>query len=228
MSYTELFFMNKNKKVIKREKIENAHRGARMIWEQLIELYLDNTSLRKLAEKDECDKLWNLINDKRLNKYEKICLLYTFDYALIDRRNIKELINSLKNMHLSKEYDSLLEQASIIEVMFEYHKDIYYLGVNNNNVSTNFWEDPEDIGKSWMIFKEDCLNIEINQEKRKIIDKHNKAIIKLFKIKRDLIVANYEIDVKPIDFEYLIDKISIEIEAIKLRRDFLIKLKEDK
>lgn len=228
MSYTELFFMNKNKKVIKREKIENAHRGARMIWEQLIELYLDNTSLRKLAEKDEYDKLWDLSNDERLTRHERICLLHTFDHALIDRENIEELVEALKSMHISENYDSLFEQASIIENVFKNNKDIYYLGVNHNSISTNFWEDQEDIDKSWLMFKEECLDIKIDNNKRKIIDKHNKSIIKLFKIKKDLIVANYEIDIKPIDFEYLIDKISIEIEAIKLRRDFLIKPKEDK
>jgi hypothetical protein len=220
--------MNKNKKVIKREKIENAHRGARMIWEQLITLYLDNTSFRKLVEEDKMDKLWDLVNDERLNKYERICLLYTFDYALIDRENIEELVEALKSMHISENYDGLFEQASIIENVFKNNKDIYYLGANHNSVSTNFWEDKKDIDKSWLIFQEECLDIKIDDNKRKIIDKHNKAIIKLFKIKKELIKANYEIDVKPIDFEYLINKISIEIEAIKLRRDFLIKPKEDK
>lgn len=228
MSYTDFYFFNKNKEVIKRGKIKNAHRGARMIWEQLITLYLDNTSFRKLVEEDKMDKLWDLVNDERLTKYERICLLYTFDYALIDRKNIEELLEALKSMHLSEEYDSLLEHFILIGSEFKQNQEIEYLGINHNSISTDFWEDKKDLNKSWLIFKEDCLNIKIDDSKRKIIDKHNKAIIKLFKIKKDLIVANYEIDIKPIDFEYLIDKISIEIEAIKLRRDFLIKPKEDK
>ena len=137
----------------------------------------------------------------------------------------KEQLEALKSMHLSEEYDSLLEHFILIGTEFKQNQKIEYLGINHNSISTDFWEDKKDLNKSWLIFKEDCLNIKIDDSKRKIIDEHNKAVIKLFKIKKDLIKANYEIDIKPIDFEYLVDKISIEIEAIKLRRDFLIKSK---
>lgn len=221
MSYSEIIAFDKNKKIITTLKIENSNRGARAIWEELINLYLKETSLRKLFEENKMNDLWDLLENYRLDKKEKICLLYTLDYSLTDRKNYLNLIDALKSM--SNEYNNLSLQAEYIDVLFK-NKSVEYIGVHNTSLSEGCWYNENSINKSYLIFDEECLKKEINKNALNIKYKYNSIIKKLISTKKSIEKLSVElIKIEFADFEEISKIIDFEIEKLKHRRDIKIK-----
>lgn len=153
MSYTEIYGFNKEENAYFAEKVKNSWRGAMAIWLILEEKYLPPfrpsyvpsnipdseiknycgykpsryTSFNNVAMKE----IWNLVDDKRLSKCEKIVLASTFDNVIVKKENMPKLISAFKEF----EGDTLLkEQSDVIETLLQ---DENCIAVGFNQTSTN-------------------------------------------------------------------------------------------
>ena len=80
---------------------------------------------------------WNLIDDDRLNKVEKIVLLSTFDNVIIRKEEIPELIKAYREFEYKQ--TTLKEQSIILEILLKERKDIEYIGFHQNSISCSMW-----------------------------------------------------------------------------------------
>lgn len=154
MSYTELTFFGKDKNPSHTEDIKNAWRGAMAIWDIMDERYLppfipdfvgrleiNNPSKRYFrmssSLEEERKKVWALFNDEKVSRIDKIIIGSTFDWVIVIKQNVSELIQAFR---LFEGETSLKEQADLIEEEFK-DENIIAVGWNQTSVSQNNWTD---------------------------------------------------------------------------------------
>lgn len=152
MSSTELYGFDEKGDCAISGYVKNAFRGAMAIWAILERKYLP--SLKKpiwadlVEERDYWSRtystgdshlnlmkqIWDLFNDERLTKKEKIVLGTTFDTVLVKGEDIDELIDAFKTFEGET---SLKEQAAVLEEFKS--KGVTAIGFNQTSVCSNQW-----------------------------------------------------------------------------------------
>ena len=115
-----------------------------------------------LHDTNEVKKVWDLYNDKRLTRNERIVLESTFDRSSCKPSNIKELVDALREVNhtLLNDTGNLCIQADIIEKAATKYKDILCVAILATN-TVCFAEMCKPKDDTWDIF-EDVNNIENN------------------------------------------------------------------
>ena len=108
-----------------------------MVWNILSEKYLGR-GFNNLDSKLERET-WELFYDSRLTDVEQVVLGSTYDYVLIKKEYIKDLITAYREFSKLDERLSLDEQSDILE-MLEKDDDCIAVGFHQNSVSCYMWE----------------------------------------------------------------------------------------
>ena len=97
MSYCELKVVNKSGDVIRHTEFRNAHGWSAYIWDKLFNKYAknsDNIYDTWLGE-ENAKRLWALVDDERLDPFERRVLCSTFDNAMIKHEDLEKFIVDL-------------------------------------------------------------------------------------------------------------------------------------
>jgi hypothetical protein len=124
---------------------KNAWGGAAYIWEQLSQTYLGESWVTFYDQKYK--PLWDLIDDARLRRFEKIVFLSTFDFAIIRKSDFLKVANAYTRFSFSNRYNNpmkvkicwLNEWASALRNMV-FEDDIIGACFYHTSVSQNYWE----------------------------------------------------------------------------------------
>lgn len=150
MSCMEITFFGKIGKPKFDTDIRNSWRGAMAVWNTLEDRYLppfmpewakrigtpgDTYHRMASSNPDDAKAIWALWKDERLSETDRICLASTFDWVIVLRKDVPELLKAFREF---KGETSLPEQADAIEKGFE-DKEIVAVGWNQTSVSENHW-----------------------------------------------------------------------------------------
>ena len=135
------------------EIYENILDGRRRRFEWLKEKYKTIEDFKKNATKEDikllygyiptrCSSLsiepmkeiWNLVDDTKLTLAERMCLWTTFDYSVVKKENISDIINAMK------EFSTEIFQPQI-DVLNELLKepDCYAIAWNQTSINCAYW-----------------------------------------------------------------------------------------
>jgi len=137
MSYCELFAF-KSEEMFSVNKYKNSYGFLAFVWSKLWEKYIGQGNWIFAP-----DKLWDLQNDARLSRVEKIVLFSTFDYAMVKSKDFKKYADLLDEFLLShppspKQICHLKEIASDIHKLID-DDDIKAIGFYGMSVAENLW-----------------------------------------------------------------------------------------
>lgn len=153
MSYTGLYRFTKSGYPKKFAEISNSHRGAMAIWRTLEKRYLPEyipTWAVRLPKQEpfyytrvndgNYDELWDLSLDDKVSEVDKICLISTFDNAIVYRKDILRLTNAFRRFDGET---SLKEQADKIDKYMQLDKSFIAIGWNQTSVNADAWLSPK-------------------------------------------------------------------------------------
>lgn len=150
MSYTEIYSFNKKGNAEFLGETKNSWRGAMAIWEILekkyleplpkpnwmtIERYNEGGYSRTSLSDNGLAPIWALYDSDKIDKIYKIVLGTTFDYYIVMKENINEVIEAFENF---KGETSLKEQAIIISEILD-DPDVIAIGWNQTSVNGDNW-----------------------------------------------------------------------------------------
>lgn len=140
MSHIQVFTFTETESRIE-ERMQNAWLWSASIWRVLCEKYLnENFSVsNRIVEK----KTWNLIDDKRLEQYEKEVLLLTMDSTLVKKENLDKLKKSLESFRDSFDSEDKLLFKDMIKWIGDNKNrpDFIAVGLHGNSISCEQWFD---------------------------------------------------------------------------------------
>ena len=149
MSATELILFRKNKPYDSIE-FRNSHGGAARIWESLYNHHVRDWSNPEergwIVASDEKMKLfWDLWKTSKLSMTEKLVFLFTFDYAILYRRNFLSFAVELRDFIArhpvaSGRVDHLGAWADALYDLYD-EKEAEAIGLWGTTVGDNLWED---------------------------------------------------------------------------------------
>lgn len=166
MSYSETKVVRKNNEVQSLTEYKNAWGGAAFIWTQLSGKYMDDEA----SWITHSQGLWDLVQDRRLQDFERITLISTFDYVMIKRENFRLLASAYREfiehygtrdrvchlLEIAKELEGLADDKSVQALCFWW-----------NSVGDDLWEiwddddyETYDISKGddhWWLFEDNSL-----------------------------------------------------------------------
>ena len=157
MSYTEIYGFGKDGNAGGLEDVKNAWRGAMAIWGILEDKYLEPLPRPMwMSEEDYKERgysrtcqppsfsdnapnplkpVWDLWNDEKVSRTDKIVLGTTFDRAIVMRANIEETAKAFEEFEGET---SLKEQAKILHEALE-DEDNIAIGWNQTSVCGDTW-----------------------------------------------------------------------------------------
>lgn len=97
MSYTEMLGVPEKGEIQGVQVYRNSWGSAPAIWERLFQKYLSKGEKWENWMND-VDALWDLVGDSRLEEYEKICLLLTFERMIVKKEDFVKVAIALKIM----------------------------------------------------------------------------------------------------------------------------------
>lgn len=97
MSYVTIYRIGQDGIPNAYDEARVAPAGAPVIWRELWDRYLPGDYVREcmMGNGDGHKKLWPLWKEDRLHRYERVCLLWTFDRAFVKREAFGELGHEL-------------------------------------------------------------------------------------------------------------------------------------
>lgn len=159
MSYTEIYAFKRDGDAELYSEVKNAWRGAMAVWREMEDRYLppyipryvyacnwyrsDMSTEEIIAHigfkpsrctafsGDDTREIWNLADDSRVPKEDRIVLSTTFDGVLVKKENIPVVIAAFRSFGGET---SLPEQADILQRIFD---DPNYIAVGWNQTSVN-------------------------------------------------------------------------------------------
>lgn len=162
MSRTELYIVKKDGTLELYKEFGNSHRGASLLWDNLMKKYLNSSYGRMMMNDKEMEKLWRLDRDPKVSREEKILLISTFDHMLIKKENLKQFIDACEEVY--KNFEELGHFNTYPEVMKEIMKleDVIAIGWNQTSVCCDVWDvyetcthcDDGTIRRDYNIFKD--------------------------------------------------------------------------
>lgn len=150
MSSTQITFFGKNGKPKQCADVRNAWRGAMAIWDILEERYLppfkpewafrlgvahEKHHRMSSQNPEDAKAIWGLWEDERLSEAERICIGSTFDWVIVQRKDVSNLLKAFREFNGET---SLPDQADAIEDAFK-DNDIVAVGWTQTTVSENRW-----------------------------------------------------------------------------------------
>lgn len=173
MSCTELYGFDKNGNAYYYGEIDNAWRGAMMVWryfeDKYLELYIPDyikctnwykpdmtreeiiqrngfIPTRLTAGKpSDVEEIWNLVGNKNIPMSERIVLATTFDKILVAKNDMPAVITAFESFEADN--TSLKEQAEILKSMLA-DDDCIAVGWNQTDINAQTWDnknpDPND------------------------------------------------------------------------------------
>ena len=127
----EIYPVTRDGNIVRYEEIKNAHHGALSVWRKLWWNYLwGEFTHAPLAV--EVDKLWDLVDNDKLEDWERVTLRTTFDNVVIAKALFGKVVDSFRKFHDANPEGSFLEQAKVLERL---RKDSDILGVAWNQMS---------------------------------------------------------------------------------------------
>lgn len=157
MSYTEIIKFDKNGKPHSGGRVQNASQGSYSIWNLLTNKYLTR-DFNNIDPKKE-QETWNLFRDSRLTDTEKIVLGSTFDYVLIKKDDINQVVDAYKKFckefSASERFPLSLDKQRVILEKLESDEDCIAVGFHQNSVSCDMWNDYNCLTgeKHWYLFE---------------------------------------------------------------------------
>lgn len=106
MSHSSLYLVDEKGDVHHEKDYANGHGYAIPCWNYLAEKYLrkpgedDNNFWIRWWLNEKCQGIWDLKKDARLERWEWICLLASFDYAMVKQENFEETAEAFTRMDL--------------------------------------------------------------------------------------------------------------------------------
>lgn len=171
MSYTTLNYVDKDGDVGVYEEYKNSHGFCTFVWEVLYRAKIDPyVRYVPFFEDGEMKKCWDLWKSDKLEEFEKIVLMATFDFVMVKKENFSAVAKSFKKFaekyHTDKErVCSLVDQAKDIERMIEDIdcKDVVAICWQGTSVSDDMWQSYNEEDEEY----EDSVPYNINKD-----DKH--------------------------------------------------------
>lgn len=143
MSYTEIFAFSKTGEIKSVAEIRNSHRGAHSVWDILEARYLPRLQYPRMVlgmtnrgENDPMQEIWDLWKRDDVTLTDKIVLLSTFDYVIVEKEHIPRLIAAFRAF---KGDTSLPEQADAL-MQIQDDPDLWAIGWNQTSIAECFWE----------------------------------------------------------------------------------------
>lgn len=120
-------------------EFRNAWGGCARIWQSLADYYLSLGKYEHYLQEPHIKKLWGLVDNDVVKDYEKVCLAFTFDLALVKRENFDRIARDLRDFATARpvapaRIDHLVSWARCIEGL-----DAEAVGLWGNSVSDNLW-----------------------------------------------------------------------------------------
>jgi hypothetical protein len=109
MSDTELYWFNRRGKLELHAAFENAFRGAMAIWTDLAKTYLFGDGYMR-----DYQPVWNLARSERLEEFERITLMTTFDWVVVRNIEIARVVAAFKSFHHKYPQNHLDQQAIVL------------------------------------------------------------------------------------------------------------------
>jgi len=188
MSYTEIFIFDKEGDAYNTADIKNSWRGAMSIWRILEKKYLKPLEKPDWMAHEDYEKsgysrtsipyfddskpnpmrpIWDLWNDAKVNRIDKIVLGTTFDKVVVMHDDIPETIEAFKNFEGET---SLKEQADVLQEIFD-DSEAIAVAWNQTSVVGGTWKNYDEEKEEetpYNILKQDMhwnLFEELNQMK---------------------------------------------------------------
>lgn len=141
MSRTELYIVKEDGELFIYKEFSNSHRGAALLWDNLIKKYL-NSSYGKLMFSDkEMDKLWRLDRDLNIPRELRVLLISTFDKMLIKKENLPLFIEAINKTINKKHFEETGHFKDYPEAMNEIlkMKDVVAIAWNQTSICSGVW-----------------------------------------------------------------------------------------
>jgi hypothetical protein len=168
MSYTEIYKFKSDGNPEEFVEVRNAHRGAMAVWDFMEKKYLPPVQFSRMwgSDRAQAKLIWDLARNEEIGAKERICMLSTYDDAIVYRKDIPALLEAFRSF---PSQCSLPEQADAIETLYREDPDFIAIGWNQTSVNGDDWmnfggrdEDDEyipyniltDSGRHWSIFAE--------------------------------------------------------------------------
>lgn len=144
MSYTSIFCFDKESRITDERLFQNSWFSAPRIWDALGRKYVNGFRNSMLD--------WNKLNEvlklTKIEKYEAIADLSTWDNVLVKRKDFQDVVDAFKEF---EEKDpapeghgsTLMEQALFIEEVIKNHPEVEYIGWNQTSVNGDDWTTPD-------------------------------------------------------------------------------------
>lgn len=120
-------------------EVQNAFRGAIRIWARMEEKYLppvDPKRYLQINNESALNEIFDLVDNRSVDENDRICLVSTFDWVLVNRENIDRLVSAFRAFDVAT---ALTEEADIIEKAIAEHPDIVAIGFEQTSCGGNPW-----------------------------------------------------------------------------------------
>lgn len=137
MSYTEIYGFNKSGNAYCMYEISDSWQGAMWIWREMGKQYLPKLNLCSILD---MQKIWNLVNDTKIDIKERICLATTFDMVLIRKEEFETVAKAIEYFIEKHQIGSgnLSEQATIIRKLAK-DDNCVAVGWNQTSINAKNW-----------------------------------------------------------------------------------------
>ena len=163
MSYTQLVLMNNDGPTGYVFEFGNSWGGAFYIWNAIFNRYMmdevkyeyDNVLSMMSKEDERSQEFWDLYKSDRLAGFERTVLSFTYDYALVYKKDFEAFAEDLRKFSAkyARFFPNMLCHLDSWSKVFEMKKDgpeVEAIGLYATSVGDNFWytwdeEKEEDI-----------------------------------------------------------------------------------
>lgn len=170
MSYVEIVKIKKDNTFESVGRVQNASSHHQVVWNYFAQKYLGLEFFNTHSSLIEQQKLWDLFEDERLTKNERIILGATYDFVLVKKEDISLVIDAFKSF---ENESNLSEQADILAYVLN---DDDCIAIGWQPSFTDMWQNYDILTEKrhWSLL--DQINIiqeTINNKKEAEYDEHD-------------------------------------------------------
>jgi hypothetical protein len=142
-----------NGDVLEEREFQNSHGYAMPAWSYLAEKYLrkpgedDASFLGRWFLSGKCKEVWALKEDPRLERFEVIVLLTSFDHVIAKKEGFEELAAAFRKFHdeyKAKNPDNVCHYRAMANSIEKLTPDIIGVAWNASSVGEPFWDVYDD------------------------------------------------------------------------------------
>lgn len=148
MSCASLMTVKPNGDVEYAEEFHNSTIGAAVLWSEMCKRFLfggDETKQHEWLHNEETSsKLWALECDMSVPIEWRVCLQFTFDYALCAKHRFENLVAALRAVapQVNDGYNHLNDYADYINGTMQPDPDCFGVGLHATSTSCDLWKPP--------------------------------------------------------------------------------------